>query len=198
MPKELKNTTAFIMDKNEERFTVQPLANYQLRLAGLEEESIVDGPGLRLTIFTQGCPHQCKGCHNPETHDFNGGTFYSLTHILGLYDENPLLQGITFSGGEPFAQAGVLALLAKAVHERGGDVVTYTGYTYEYLMQTIQNNAQIAENWNSLLNQTDLLIDGPYIEELRDLELQFRGSSNQRVLDRATRNTTFLGSSVQQ
>lgn len=198
MPKELKNTTAFIMDKNEERFTVQPLTNYQLRLAGLEEESIVDGPGLRLTIFTQGCPHQCKGCHNPETHDFNGGRFYSLTHILGLYDENPLLQGITFSGGEPFAQAGVLALLAKAVHERGGDVVTYTGYTYEYLMQTIQNNAQVAENWTSLLNQTDLLIDGPYIEELRDLELLFRGSSNQRVLDRATRNTTFLGSSVQQ
>ncbi len=169
----------------------------QLRLAGVEEESIVDGPGIRLAIFTQGCPHQCKGCHNPETHDFNGGTFYSLAQILDLYDENPLLQGITFSGGEPFIQAGVLSQLAQAVHQRGGDVVTYTGYTFEHLMEAIRKQAHFAEDWNRLLNQTDILIDGPYIEELRDLELQFRGSSNQRVLDRATRNKLISDSPVQ-
>lgn len=185
------------MDNKTGRIKDQSLTNYQLRLAGLEEESIVDGPGIRLTVFTQGCPHQCKGCHNPETHDFNGGKFYPLTHILSLYDGNPLLQGITFSGGEPFAQAGVLSHLAKAIHDRGGDVVTYTGYTFEDLLQTIERNTQIASDWKSLLDQTDLLIDGPYIEELRDLELTFRGSSNQRLLDRATRNNAYSCSPVQ-
>lgn len=176
------------MVKNLDSPTHQSPQNYQVRLAGLEEESIVDGPGLRLTIFTQGCPHHCQGCHNPETHDFNGGSLYPLSHILALYDENPLLQGITFSGGEPFAQADVLALLAIAVHDRGGDVVTYTGYTLENLVRAINIDAPHAQDWANLLNQTDLLIDGPYIEGLRDLELRFRGSSNQRLLDRATLN----------
>lgn len=188
MRKEPKNTIASIMDRNGELGSNQSSSNNQIRLAGLEEESIVDGPGIRLTIFTQGCPHHCKGCHNPETHDFEGGQCYSLEHILGLYDANPLLQGITFSGGEPFVQADILSSLAKAVHARGGDVVTYTGYTFEYLMQAIRNKQVNAKEWEALLQQTDLLIDGPYIEELRDLELTFRGSTNQRLLDRAARN----------
>lgn len=158
-----------------------------IRLAGLEEESIVDGPGLRMTLFAQGCPHHCKGCHNPETHAFDAGTFYRIADLLALYAENPLLQGVTFSGGEPFEQAGALSCLAASVHKMDGDIVTYTGYTFESLLEQIAKKAPQASAWQSLLDQTDLLIDGPYIESLRDLELTFRGSSNQRLLDRKAR-----------
>lgn len=152
-----------------------------LRLASIVEESIVDGPGLRFTVFVQGCPHGCKGCHNPGTHAFDGGYTASVSQILELYTQNPLLQGITLSGGEPFTQAGVLCSLAEGVKALGGDVVTYTGYVYEDLVG-------MSPEVNKLLELTDLLIDGPYMEELRDLELLFRGSSNQRLLDKAARN----------
>lgn len=156
-----------------------------LRLASIIEESIVDGPGLRFVLFTQGCPHHCQGCHNPETHSPSGGTQRHFSEVLSLYDENPLLKGITFSGGEPFCQAAVLCELAEAVQARGGDIVTYTGYTYERLMLMVQHGQ--AEDVARLLELTDLLIDGPYIEALRDLELPFRGSTNQRLLDRTAR-----------
>lgn len=181
MPNAQKNTIAYIMAENAGE------QDLQVRLAGIEEESIVDGPGLRLSLFTQGCPHHCHGCHNPETHAFDTGTFYTLRTLLDLYDENPLLQGMTFSGGEPFVQAEILSVLGKAIHDRGGDIVTYTGYTFEFLVETIRLNTPQAHAWQALLAETDILIDGPYVEELRDLELTFRGSSNQRVLDRATR-----------
>ena len=153
----------------------------QLTLAGIEEESIVDGPGLRFVLFTQGCPHHCKGCQNPQTHPFEGGQIYSLEELLKRYDENPLLAGMTFSGGEPFAQAEPLSELAACIHARGGTVVTYTGYTYEAL------RSGHCQAWEKLLQATDLLIDGPYVEELRDLDLLFRGSSNQRLLDKKSR-----------
>lgn len=162
-----------------------------LRLSGMVEESIVDGPGLRLVLFTQGCPHSCKGCHNPETHDRKGGFFCDVKEILARYDENPLLSGITFSGGEPFLQAGALCAVAEKIRARGGDVVTYTGYTYETLLARTERGqaADIAR----LLELTDLLIDGPYVEALRDLELPFRGSSNQRLLDRKQRRALAAG-----
>ena len=152
-----------------------------LRLAGIVEESIVDGPGLRYVLFTQGCPHRCKGCHNPQTHPLEGGVLTEVRHVLSQIAENPLLRGVTFSGGEPFLQPRALVAVAQGVHALGRDVVTFTGYTYEALRAS-------DDPWTArLLEETDLLVDGPYIEALRDPELRFRGSSNQRELDRDAR-----------
>lgn len=150
-----------------------------LRLAGLHEESIVDGPGIRLALFVQGCPHRCPGCHNPETHDFAAGYTQSVSEILALYREDPLLSGITFSGGEPFCQPAPLAALGEQVHALGGNVVTYTGYLYEELLGFAGEDEAVT----ALLCVTDLLIDGPYVREKRTLSLPFRGSSNQRILE---------------
>lgn len=152
-----------------------------MQLSGIVEESIVDGPGLRYVLFTQGCPHHCKGCHNPQTHSFEGGFPFTAEAALAQIRENPLLAGVTFSGGEPFAQAEALCAVAEGVRALGKNVVAYTGYTYEQLLAR-------TDIWTRrLLEMVDLLIDGPYVEELRDLELQFRGSSNQRLLDREAR-----------
>lgn len=153
-----------------------------VRINSIIEESIVDGPGLRLVVFTQGCPHHCPGCHNPQTHDPAGGYTVDTADILARMQENPLLDGITFSGGEPFLQAGPLAALAQAVHAAGMDVVTYTGYVYEDLL------AQDDPAVTALLQATDLLVDGPYIEALQNTALPFRGSSNQRLLNLAEKN----------
>lgn len=166
-----------------------PFANFSrtdlekifLRLAGVEEESIVDGPGLRMTVFTQGCRHNCKGCHNPQTHPLSGGEPRALSSLLDAFLENPLLRGMTFSGGEPFLQAAPLARLAIAIHEAGGDIVCYTGYYYEDLRRMAMKGDEAVE---ALLSVVDVLVDGPYVEELRDLDLAFRGSSNQRLLSR--------------
>ena len=106
----------------------------RLSLSGIMEESIVDGPGIRFVIFVQGCPHHCPGCQNQETQPFVGGT---VEEIFSMYSENPLLSGVTFSGGEPFCQPGPLAVLARMIKEAGGDVITYTGYTYENLRKQI-------------------------------------------------------------
>ncbi|MBD5647233.1 MAG: 4Fe-4S cluster-binding domain-containing protein [Desulfovibrio sp.] len=169
-------------------FPASPLPGAQakappLRLAGIVEDSIVDGPGLRLTIFTQGCPHDCPGCHNPETHPVNGGSLHSLDELEARYRENPLLAGVTFSGGEPFLQARPLAELAARIHALGGTVITYTGFVFEDLAARARKDAAVA----ALLDATDLLIDGPYIKALRSLDIAWRGSSNQRLLDRERR-----------
>jgi len=158
----------------------QPISgpHEQVQLASLIEESIVDGPGLRFVIFSQGCPHRCPGCHNPQTHLPIGGKFFSIEEILSIYQEHPACRGIAFSGGEPFAQAGSLAQLAKEVHQRSGDVIVYTGYRLEQLNKL----AAADEGILALLKETDLLIDGPFILEKRCLEAPFVGSSNQRLL----------------
>ena len=154
----------------------------ELRVNGLVEESIVDGPGLRYVVFTQGCPHHCAGCHNPETHASDEGYTVQTEDIVTLFSENPLLSGITFSGGEPFLQPEALCAIAVQVKAFGGSVVTYTGYTFEQLCSIAPDNPAMAQ----LLALTDILVDGPYVESLRDLEgLRFRGSSNQRLLERA-------------
>ena len=148
-----------------------------MRLFGITPESVVDGPGLRLVIFTQGCPHQCPYCHNPESWASNGGKEFSVRQIIRfLKQQKKNKRGITFSGGEPFLQASELAQVALAAHQMDWDVVTYTGYTYEQL-------ADGDDDTNVLLSASDILIDGKYIHELRDIGLQFRGSSNQRVID---------------
>ena len=153
--------------------------NKPLRLAGVVRESIVDGPGLRLTVFVQGCPHRCPGCHNPETHDPNGGYDGNIERILEAVDANPLLAGVTLSGGEPIAQAEALLPLAHAVRDRGKDLVLFTGYTFEQLMEMGKTRPAIPE----LLGMCRLLIDGPFLLAQRDLTLTFRGSRNQRLLD---------------
>lgn len=150
----------------------------EIRISGMIDESIVDGPGLRMTVFVQGCPHHCKGCHNPQTHDFDGGEVKSIMDIFESFKENPLLSGITFSGGEPFCQPRPLSRLGQLVKGKGQNVVTYTGYTYEQLLEMSKTD----EGVKDLLEVTDILIDGPYVEEKRDLDLKYRGSSNQRII----------------
>lgn len=148
----------------------------KIRVAGVVNDSIVDGPGFRFSVFVQGCPHGCPGCHNPQTHPFEGGVMMEPEEILERMKKNPLLKGITLSGGEPFCQAEALAYLARQVHAAGWDVVCYTGYTLEALLA--MEDPHIRE----LLEEVDLLIDGPFILEKRDLTLLFRGSSNQRLI----------------
>ncbi len=150
----------------------------QLQLSGTANDSIVDGPGLRFTIFVQGCPHRCKGCHNPQTHDFDGGEPADTEELLERIRRNPLLDGVTFSGGEPFCQAQPLAELGRKVHALGLNTITYTGFTFEELYKRRNENG-IGE----LLAATDFLIDGPFVEELKSYQLRFRGSANQRILD---------------
>ena len=150
-----------------------------IRLAGIVRESIVDGPGIRFTVFCQGCPHACEGCHNPETHDFAGGKDISIERLLEEIDKDKLLAGVTFSGGEPFCQAEAFACLGRGVKERGLNITVFSGYTLEELQDMAVQRADVRE----LLELTDILIDGPFINELGDLTLQFRGSSNQRVID---------------
>ena len=153
----------------------------QIRVAGIVQESIVDGPGIRLVVFSQGCPHHCPGCHNPETHDPDGGYFEETDRIWDAFQKNPMLAGITLSGGDPFMQPLPLAELAEKVRLMGKTVITYTGYTMEYLMEHLTEHP----GWKELLEQTDILIDGPYMENRRSLLLHFRGSDNQRYIDPA-------------
>lgn len=146
-------------------------------MAGVVPESIVDGPGIRFAVFVQGCPHGCPGCHNPQTHSFEGGEVRRIEELFDQFCRDPLLKGVTLSGGEPFCQAAPLAELAKLVHGAGKDVAVYTGYVYEDLLAMEDPGVQ------DLLAETDLLIDGPYVEAQRNLELRFRGSENQRLID---------------
>ena len=103
----------------------------EIRISGIVEESIVDGPGLRYVLFTQGCPHHCKGCHNPTTHPFDGGRMVSPDWVFADVRKNPIVRGVTFSGGEPFVQSGKLAPLAERLRAAGYNLTSYTGYLYE-------------------------------------------------------------------
>ena len=151
-----------------------------MRIAGVIHESIVDGPGVRFVVFAQGCPHKCRGCHNPETWLASGGEEWSVRDLFKIIRRSPdKVKGLTLSGGEPFLQAGQMADLAALSHSRGLDVATYTGYVYEDLLDMAEDDADVAR----LLHETDLLVDGPYVEALRDIGLRFRGSANQRLID---------------
>lgn len=149
----------------------------RISLSGVTGDSIVDGPGLRLTIFTQGCLHHCPGCHNPQTHDPEGGSWADTEDILAAAAENPLLDGITLSGGDPFLQPVPCLALAEGAHKIGLNVWTYTGYTWEALLE--ENDADKL----ALLKETDVLVDGPFLLAERSLELRFCGSRNQRLID---------------
>lgn len=147
-----------------------------IRLAGLADDSIVDGPGIRVTVFGQGCPHHCPGCQNPETWAFEGGTEMSEEALAERIRQNPLAKGVTFSGGEPFAQAAGFARLAELL--RGDyELASYSGYTFEELF-AMQDPAV-----HKLLGLLDILVDGRFVEAERTLTLRFRGSRNQRIID---------------
>lgn len=164
-PMRCKKGTAYMTD----------LKNTMLRVAGVVEESIVDGPGLRFVLFLQGCRIHCKGCQNPQTWDFNGGTLVSIEDILSRIQGDPLVHGITFSGGEPFEQAEALIPLAAELKKRGYHLMAFSGYTLEKLIQK--------PLCRDLLSLLDLLVDGPFVKEEKSLELRFRGSRNQRILN---------------
>ena len=159
-----------------------------LKLSGIVEDSIVDGPGIRVTIFCQGCPHHCPGCHNPETWDFSGGTPMEEERLVQIVRSNPLCRGVTFSGGEPFAQAAGFARLARLLKAQGYEVASYSGYTFEQLLLGTPEQ-------RALLDTIDVLIDGPFVQSQKSLELAFRGSRNQRILD--VPKSLLVGKAVQ-
>lgn len=173
-----------------------------LRLAGVVRESIVDGPGLRFAIFCQGCPHNCPKCHNQDTHNFSGGYDCDIQKIVNAIEENPLLSGVTFSGGEPSHQPVAFLEIAKKVKSRGLNIWMYSGYTLEELLSRANSTISDLDNMNENSSQTsekneeqvalkgllsliDVLVDGKFINELKDLTLPFRGSKNQRLIDMA-------------
>lgn len=149
----------------------------KMRIAGIANDSIVDGPGLRFTLFTQGCPHHCAGCHNPQTHDFAGGKEADTEEILKMIRGNSLLDGLTISGGEPFCQPAPCLEIAQGARKLGLNVWAYSGYTFEELMDE-GSPAQKA-----LLEELDVLVDGRFELERRSLDCRFRGSTNQRLID---------------
>lgn len=148
-----------------------------MKIYGLVQDSIVDGPGFRFVCFTQGCPHHCPGCHNPDSHDPHSGTEMTTDDVLAQMLSNPLTDGLTLSGGEPFMQAEDCLTLARAAHAKGLNVWSYSGWTFEHLL----HNGTDAQK--SLLRELDVLVDGPYVQEERSLTLNWRGSRNQRVID---------------
>ena len=145
-------------------------------LADIISDSIVDGPGLRTTLFCQGCPHHCPGCHNMETWPFEGGTPLDTEAIMTIVRSNPLSRGVTFSGGEPFAQAEGFTELAIALKEKNYEVASYSGYTFEQLLNG-------SEAQKTLLEHIDVLIDGPFLQAEKTLTAAFRGSKNQRIIN---------------
>jgi anaerobic ribonucleoside-triphosphate reductase activating protein len=154
-----------------------------IRLFGTADDSIVDGPGMRLAIFVQGCSHACPGCHNPKAQPAGGGRLVSAGDLLADVLANPLLAGITLTGGEPFEQAAALVPLAAAVRGREVrgrrlTVWAYSGYTFEQLLAGVPSEAA-----PELLRHCDVLVDGRYVEEQRSPELPWRGSANQRLID---------------
>ena len=150
----------------------------KIRLAAdLQEDSIVDGKGIRTVIWTQGCSHNCPYCHNPKTHDFNGGELVDVEDIIERLEELNGQDGITFSGGDPMFQAKPCAILAKKSHELGFDVWAYTGFTFEELLE--KGNSDVLD----FLSNIDVLVDGRFEIDKKSMDLEFRGSSNQRVID---------------
>ena len=152
----------------------------QIRLAApIQIDSVVDGEGMRAVIWTQGCPHNCLGCHNPGTHDFKGGYLEDVETLKKEIDSLEGQDGITFSGGDPLMQIDACLELAKHSKKRGLNVWCYTGFTFEQLLIMSKTNNSLVE----LLNNIDVLVDGKFDLAKKSFEAPFRGSTNQRVLD---------------
>lgn len=156
-----------------------------MRVAQIYNESVVDGTGWRMAIFFQGCNHNCKGCHNPESHDFNGGEEISKEQLIAKIqeqiDENPLLDGVTLSGGDPFFQAEDMIDICKFIHSKDLNIWAYTGFTYEQLINKSDN--RVTDSMVEMLHNIDVLVDGRFVLAQRSLEERFKGSLNQRIID---------------
>lgn len=139
------------------------------------QDSIVDGPGLRAVVFFAGCPHRCEGCHNPESWNIGYGTEYTVDDVVTKVKSNRITRGVTLSGGDPFFQPLEAKLLASALRQEGYNMWAFSGYTFEEIIAD--------HDMRSLLQELDVLVDGKFQEELKDLTLRFRGSSNQRIID---------------
>lgn len=150
-----------------------------MHIAGMVQDSIVDGPGLRFTLFVQGCSHNCAGCHNPNTHDPKQGMEMAADEVIQQLLRNPLTDGLTLSGGEPFEQPEDCVLVARAARAAGLNVWTYSGYTYETLRKKAEQDTAVRE----LLLETNVLVDGPFVLSQRSMSLKWRGSKNQRLID---------------
>lgn len=151
----------------------------KVRLSGIAYESLVNGPGLRRVFFAQGCKHNCKGCFNPETHDFEGGEEFNIDSLIDDAKSNPMLKGITFSGGDPLEQGESFAYMAKRFKEIGLNIWVFTGYKFEYILENLDKIA----GWRELIENIDVLVDGRFEETLKNDNLKFKGSSNQRIID---------------
>ena len=151
----------------------------RLSVPKIQSDSVVDGEGIRSVIWFQGCSHNCPGCHNPETHDFNAGYEFDLEEVKGWIRELEYQQGVTFSGGDPMMQVDALIELAKVVHECNMNVWVYTGFTYEELIKMSESNPRYID----ALNEIDILVDGRFVLAKKSFDVAFRGSSNQRIID---------------
>ncbi|MDR2587060.1 MAG: anaerobic ribonucleoside-triphosphate reductase activating protein [Coriobacteriales bacterium] len=176
-------TVAEPLGEAQEEAQAEPLNASQtepsvVTLYGTADDSIVDGPGIRFAVFTQGCKHDCLGCHNPKAQPFEGGIPTTTDVLWQKVEANPLLAGITLTGGEPFEQAAALVELARRTREKGLTVWAYSGYRFENLLGGTPNEAA-----PRLLEQVDVLVDGLFVERLKSLELTWCGSSNQRLID---------------
>ena len=147
--------------------------------APLQSDSIVDGEGIRTVIWTQGCPHNCKGCHNPETHDFNGGVLVDVEEIKKEIKSLEFQDGITLSGGDPFMQPEACLEIASYAQKLGLNVWAYTGFTFDQLRVLSKSKPAIME----LLKNVDVLVDGKFILEEKSFDVKYRGSKNQRIID---------------
>lgn len=141
----------------------------------IEFDSIVNGPGLRAVVWFQGCIHNCPGCQNPQTHDFEKGLEDTTQNIVNKILANKFISGVTFSGGDPLLQSGACIDIAKELKKHNINIWCYTGFTWEILQKSL--NARI------LFKYIDILVDGPYIQELQSYDLKFCGSKNQRIID---------------
>lgn len=177
-----------LITEMEESMRKQEGEDTVIRVCGVEPESIVDGPGFRYVLFVQGCPHHCKGCHNPESWAPEAGFDMTVSEVFKEIQENTHLRGVTFSGGEPFEQVGALIPLARMIKDAGLTLMSYSGYTLDEL------EARKDPETDELLGMVDILVDGRYDEKLRNLTLIYCGSENQRVIDmRKTRKARAAG-----
>lgn len=150
-----------------------------VRLAGIAYESLVNGPGMRRVFFAQGCKHNCKGCFNPETHNFDGGEIMDMDELIKDVLDNPLLKGVTFSGGDPIEQAHSFSYMANIFKSSNLNIWCYTGYKFEDLLKKMELDKSIKD----LLNNIDVLVDGKFEINNKKEGLKFKGSSNQRIID---------------
>lgn len=149
----------------------------KIKISGIERHSLVNGPGVRYVLFTQGCPHACKGCQNPETWDIQKGKLYDTSTVIADILSTKYLDGVTFSGGDPLFQPEAIYEIASALKEKNINIWCYTGYTYEELFEK-GNEAR-----RKVLAKVDVLVDGPFVLSLLSKDCIFRGSTNQRLID---------------